>query len=285
MKSKFLFLMVAFSLAGSISYAGKNGKNPPRVSHTYLQNLVPETGLVFEYLFESFSNFLNSPNSQPVPPLEPVNSDDWPPNAVQNIEDGNHFPLGFANLDAFKQFVESLLTPIDGISANALPSIFYVVFHGSSVSGQSYVRRYRFDQGENPSDFDVALVSTELFNHAMDSENIDMKDDKTGTESDHTEPLNDEHLIRLGLGSIRLVANKIAPVNINGRPRETNFLIYRDLNAACYGHRGPCIVVEVSWNDNVPEFQYSYFTGGDKNKTPRGNIGNKKKNDENKNLK
>jgi len=192
----------------------------------------------------------------------------WPENALSNIglqENQYYFPLGFLSLESFIHYINLLLSPLHASAQLPIYSIHHLVFHGSSVSGHSYTQRHRFDEGQDPSDFDIAIVSAELFERAVNSASIDIKSSPDSPMGHHTQPLSQNHMDLLGLADLYQIALEIAPVDRNGQPRETNFMIYSDLDSARYRHTGACIVVDIIWFDGRAHLIQSYISGGDIN--------------------
>jgi hypothetical protein len=133
-----------------------------------------------------------------------------------------NYPVGFESIEDFQLFIHHI--------RRACPKDAKVVFHGSSLSGESYVDKgggsRRFDVGRE-SDYDVAIISPTLFKMA---EAMEVKIRGKGSGDPHTEPLTAEQIAGLGLGRAHESAELIAR-------REVNFMIYPD-DAAVQGHSG-----------------------------------------------
>ncbi|MEJ2045603.1 MAG: hypothetical protein P8X74_14590 [Reinekea sp.] len=116
-------------------------------------------------------------------------------------ENGNRIPLGFNNLDEFRQFTN--------VSSEGLPKGAHIVFKGSSVTDKSCKS---FDD-RRVSDFDIGLVSDDLF-----IESLDLGRDfgfKVKTQPDRIGPLEPTQLELLNLKDLQTTLSEKAgrPVN------------------------------------------------------------------------
>jgi hypothetical protein len=144
--------------------------------------------------------------------------------ALEMVSDMGYRPLGFKTHDDFAAFINT-------IYRNMLAADATVVFHGSSLSGQSYKDKggsRLFDVGRD-SDYDVAIASESLWQLAQDpTVNIKIRG------GDHSEPLTAEGLDKLGLAKAHAAANFAAR-------REVNFMLYQNVETA-HGHEGMVLV-------------------------------------------
>jgi hypothetical protein len=121
-------------------------------------------------------------------------------------ENGNRIPLGFNNLDEFRQFTN--------VSSEGLPKGAHIVFKGSSVTDKSCKS---FDD-RRVSDFDIGLVSDDLF-----IESLDLGRDfgfKVKTQPDRIGPLEPTQLELLNLKDLQttLSERQVGLLTSNYRP-------------------------------------------------------------------
>ena len=136
-------------------------------------------------------------------------------------------PLGFGSVEDFQLFIHKIYS--------SLVSDAVVVFHGSSLTGQSFkdkgVGSRLFDIGRD-SDYDVAIVSPTLWKTAP---SVGVK-----IRGDHSEPLEAAQIKALGLDKAFADANFLAR-------REVNFMLYESVEQARQ-HEGPALVTERNEN-------------------------------------
>jgi filamentous hemagglutinin len=122
---------------------------------------------------------------------------------------GNPIPHGFASAEEFQEFGSRL--------RRGLPEGTQPLFHGSSVTGQSYRTGQPFDVGRR-SDFDLALAGSTLFERAR-ALGLKAKD---GT---RIGPLSDAQLDALGLLDLRNELSQLAG-------RVVRFMLFNDQASA-----------------------------------------------------
>jgi filamentous hemagglutinin len=122
---------------------------------------------------------------------------------------GNPIPRGFTSAEEFQEFGSRL--------RHGLPEGIQPLFHGSSVTGQSYRTGQPFDAGRR-SDFDIALAGSALFERAR-ALGLKAKD---GT---RIGPLSDAQLDALGLLDLRNELSQLAG-------RVVRFMLFNDLASA-----------------------------------------------------
>lgn len=141
--------------------------------------------------------------------------------SLGTMNDFGHHPLGFESHDEFQLFIHKIYSNLPVKDAK-------VVFHGSSLSGQSFKDKgggsKLFDVGRD-SDYDVAIVSPHLWQMAIE---FGVK-----IRGDHSEPLTPESIELLGLGKAFAAANFLAR-------REVNFMLYQS-EASAHQHEGAAL--------------------------------------------
>jgi hypothetical protein len=130
-------------------------------------------------------------------------------------------PLGFASHAEFQLFIHHVYKRLPVSDAT-------VVFHGSSLSGQSFKDKggsRLFDVGRD-SDYDVAIASPTLWQRAPEA-GVKLR-------GNHSEPLAAEQIKALGLDAAFAQANLLAR-------REVNFMLYEN-EAQAHQHEGAALV-------------------------------------------
>jgi hypothetical protein len=155
------------------------------------------------------------------------------PKATDNKSPHGNFPLGFQSMGEYQLFLHKIHSSLPVSDAT-------VVVQGSSITGVSYkdkgVGSREFDKGR-VSDYDVALVSNTLFRNAA-AAGIKIR-------GDHSEPLDDDALTKLGLLKARDAAQgataEFNPSTGGVTEREVNFMVYGDIESAS-AHTGPALL-------------------------------------------
>ena len=132
-----------------------------------------------------------------------------------------YYPLGFSNEYAFANFIFGIVNHAD------MPDDVQPVFHGSSVTGESYDTRRPFDQGR-VSDYDIAIVSETLWNRVLD------KGVGTRTSTKRTGELQSEDITVLQLSTVFSWASDLVRA-CSTQARPVHFMIYADQAGATQG--------------------------------------------------
>ena len=149
--------------------------------------------------------------------------------AVLNQSEYGFYPMGFKDFSEFRGFFRELRTKLTGKAKEAFKNQdFTIVFHGSSVTGESYKDKgtgSRDFDVERTSDYDITLVSYDLFEQAKSF------GAKVRGRDNHTEPLTAVLIDQLGLkqsqdDSVQYIQNT------QNKKRDVNFMIYASLQDA-----------------------------------------------------